>query len=47
MQGRTMTLQLTPPPGYNMRFEELIDAIKMTDGQVRVSWKDVKVIETS
>ncbi|MEO1993441.1 MAG: FYVE zinc finger domain-containing protein [Pirellulales bacterium] len=47
MQGTTITLQLTPPPGYNMRFEELIDAIKLTAGQVRVSWKDVKVIETS
>ena len=47
MQGRTITLQLTPPPGYNMRFEELIDAIKLTAGQARVSWKDVKVIETS
>ena len=47
MQGRTITLQLTPPPGYNMRFEELIDAIKLTAGQAKVSWKDVKVIETS
>lgn len=47
MQGETKTLQLTPPPGYNMRFEEFIDAIKLTAGQVKVSWKDVKVIETS
>ena len=47
MQGITTTLQLTPPPGYNMRFEELIDVIKLTAGQVRVPFKDVKVIETS
>lgn len=41
------TLRLTPPPGYNLRFEELIDSIKLISGRTEVSWIDVKVVSTS
>lgn len=41
------TLRLTPPPGYNIRFEELPNAIRLTGGGIKVPFKDVKIIETS
>lgn len=41
------TLRLTPPPGYNLRFEELIDSIKLIGGRTEVSWIDVKVVSMS
>jgi len=41
------TLRLTPPPGYNLRFEELIDSIKLISGRTEVSWIDVKVVSMS
>ena len=41
------TLRLTPPPGYNLRFEERIDGIHLTGGGLRVPFKVVKIIETS
>lgn len=40
------TMELRPPPGSILRFEELIDVIKIIEG-ARVPFKDVKVIETT